>query len=104
MNHLRRPRRPVAVFALLVLGPACGSSGAGGGAPDEGAVAVRDLGEAARDLGEAADISTAAPADWLPSATIYAVFPEIFSAAGNLAGVTDKLAALRGLGFNVVYL
>lgn len=41
---------------------------------------------------------------WLPSATIYCVYPEIFSSGGNLASVTAQLGRIHNLGFNVIYL
>ena len=40
----------------------------------------------------------------LTSATIYSVYPEIFSAEGNLAGVTAQLQRIHDLGFNVLSL
>jgi len=41
---------------------------------------------------------------WLPSAVIYNVYPEIFSPAGNLAGVTAQLTRLHNLGINCIYI
>ncbi|MDR3456955.1 MAG: alpha-amylase family glycosyl hydrolase [Verrucomicrobiae bacterium] len=41
--------------------------------------------------------------DWLRSGTIYEIFPRDFSAAGNLAGVTARLDALRDLGVTILW-
>ncbi len=40
----------------------------------------------------------------LGSAAVYSVYAPIFSAAGNLAGVTAQLPRISGLGFDVLYL
>lgn len=40
----------------------------------------------------------------LRSATIYSVYPSIYSAAGTLAAVTADLGRIHDLGFNVLYL
>jgi glycosidase/fibronectin type 3 domain-containing protein len=48
--------------------------------------------------------SRAQQPSWLSSATIYCVYPEIFSSSGNLAAVTAKLSSLHSLGVNVIYL
>lgn len=42
--------------------------------------------------------------DWLASAVVYEVFPRVFSAEGNLKGVTGRLAELKDLGVDVVWL
>src|SRR5262249_23712064 len=56
-----------------------------------------DLGDGAR-----AD-SGSAPID-LSTATIYAVYPKIYSQAGTFAAVTSDLRRIHDLGFDVVYL
>ncbi|MBC8134300.1 MAG: DUF3459 domain-containing protein [Fibrella sp.] len=47
---------------------------------------------------------TAPIPDWLPPAIIYSVYPEIFSEAGNLAGVTAQLPRLQKLGVTVLWI
>ena len=42
--------------------------------------------------------------DWLASAVVYEVFPRAFSKEGNLAGVTRRLAELKHLGADVIWL
>jgi glycosidase len=74
----------------------------------------RRLAGAARRAGIFAALSIAAlaaprcvraePPSWLPSASVYCVYPRIFSPAGNLAGVAAQLPRLRDLGITVVWL
>ena len=52
----------------------------------------------------AAEGATRLPALDLGSATIYSVYPSIFSSAGNLAAVTTALPRIHDLGFNVLSL
>ena len=42
--------------------------------------------------------------DWLASSVIYEVFPRAFSKDGNLASVTQRLAEIKNLGVDVVWL
>ncbi|NBS13786.1 alpha-amylase [bacterium] len=42
--------------------------------------------------------------DWLAAAVVYEVFPRAFSKEGNLAGVTQRLAELKHLGADVIWL
>jgi len=42
--------------------------------------------------------------DWLASSVIYEVFPRAFSKDGNLASVTQRLAEIKNLGADVVWL
>jgi glycosidase len=78
----------------------------GGSAPKEGGTAG-DAGSTptdASDAGEPGDAGgTISPID-LASATIYSVYAPIFSAAGNLNGVTADLPRIHALGFDVLYL
>jgi cyclomaltodextrinase / maltogenic alpha-amylase / neopullulanase len=57
-----------------------------------------ESGDAAAPTGDA---SALPPLD-LSSAVIYSVYPAIFSAAGNLEGVTAQLPRIHDLGFNVL--
>jgi glycosidase len=85
-------------------------TGANGGATDAGDGAAVDTGQAgAAEAGTTTDAAGATDAGSLPpidrsAATIYSVFPEIYSAAGNLAAVTADLPRIHGLGFDVLYL
>ena len=42
--------------------------------------------------------------DWVKDAVVYEVFPRVFSAEGNLAGVSARLDQVRDLGATVVWL
>jgi len=42
--------------------------------------------------------------DWLREGVIYQVFPRVFSAGGNLEGVTAQLDRLKALGVDIVWL
>jgi cyclomaltodextrinase len=55
------------------------------------------------DAAGAGDAGPLSPLD-LGTASIYSVYPSIFSAGGNLAGVTAALPRIRALGFNVLSL
>lgn len=41
---------------------------------------------------------------WINSAVIYGVYPDIFSANGNFAGVTAQINRIRGMGCNVLWI
>ena len=74
----------------------------GGGATGSGGTAGLTGGSGG--MGAAADGGTGlAPID-LNTATIYSVYPRIYSQAGNLAGVTADLGRIHDLGFQVIYL
>jgi cyclomaltodextrinase len=66
-----------------------------------GAVAAAFAGDPGTDApaGRARDT----PA-WIRDAVVYEVFPRQFSAAGNLAGVTERLDDLKHLGVDVIWL
>lgn len=98
----------------LTLSPAGTSTGpgdAGAGADGGSAAPPNDAGSSdsqttgGADAGKPADGGTTAigPID-LASSTIYSVYAPIFSAAGNLAGVTAQLSRIHDLGFDVIYL
>lgn len=53
--------------------------------------------------GAAAEVARTAP-EWARDGVVYEVFPRVFSPAGNLAGVTARLDAIRELGATVVWL
>src|SRR5919197_167154 len=42
--------------------------------------------------------------EWVRAGVIYEIFPRVFSAGGNLGGVTAQLDRLRELGVNVLWL
>jgi cyclomaltodextrinase len=44
------------------------------------------------------------PPAWLQGAVIYEIFPRAFSSQGTLAGITERLDALRQLGVNVLWI
>jgi glycosidase len=117
------------LFALLSCGVvACGSSSSSTAPQDDGGVTQpQDAGgthteggpDAASDSGSpgdagqpppphdasspSSDAGVTGPID-LASATIYAVYPSIFSQSGKLADVTAQLPRIRALGFNVLWL
>ncbi len=70
--------------------------------PGDAAIdATSDSGDASKP---ASDASTKLGPIDVASATIYSVFPKIFSQAGDYGGVTLQLPRIRALGFNVLYL
>lgn len=77
--HSSRTLAAVAIAALIA-GPAIGQ------APDVAGLPARPV-----------------PA-WVRDGVIYEVFPRAFSAQGNLAGVTARLAELRSLGVTILWL
>ena len=78
--------------------PFAGASGASGTLT--GAV---DAATPSTDASSAFECGSLAPINQ-SSATLYSVFPDIYSSAGTLAAITVDLPRIRDLGFDVVYL
>jgi cyclomaltodextrinase len=108
------PRRSAASLAAAALVASCAVGGcdaaSGAATEDSGAGGAPDAAAgsdgAALDGSAAADggTSTGGGPIELASATIYSVFPKIYSQSGNLAAVTADLTRIHDLGFNVIYL
>ncbi len=123
MRSIRSTGSLVVPTLLSALAIACGGNrAASDGAIDSGAAPTPDASAPTTDAGgPSIDAATPAhdggagadagepvngkvgPID-LDTATIYSVYAPIFSAAGNLAGVTAQLSRIHDLGFDVVYL
>jgi cyclomaltodextrinase / maltogenic alpha-amylase / neopullulanase len=91
--------------------PTAADRGIGNEAPD--ATPANEAGDgtssnAGGDAGTAGEEADGGPANIGPinlaSSTVYSVYVPIFSATGNLAGVTAQLPRIHSLGFDVIYL
>jgi hypothetical protein len=91
--------------------PTAAGRGTGDEAPD--ATSANEAGDgtssnAGGDAGTAGEEADGGPATIGPinlaSSTVYSVYVPIFSATGNLAGVTAQLPRIHSLGFDVIYL
>ncbi|MDQ3918482.1 MAG: alpha-amylase family glycosyl hydrolase [Acidobacteriota bacterium] len=62
---------------------------------------VAPLAQTGRDVSREAARSSR---EWVRAGVIYEIFPRVFSAEGNLGGITAQLDRLKGLGVNILWL
>ncbi len=109
-HRIRRGGGHFAALATLIGAGLLGGCGGGGGGGSSGDAPVNQPPVVVPDPVPSAlppVVAVPAPASspaWLNGALIYNIYPEIFSAGGNFAGISAQLPRLHELGVNVIWL